>query len=196
VHFERRFSFFGRRFSFCFTCLKQLSLPVKDSACISRAFYGLITFYLIDVQTLNECIHRQTRSLMMPPAKKRPRKTLKEAGRAQFRATLDRNFVRLMKALMRKYEQRRSVLASSLIAQLKTDKKLSEEMSEFYKKTWLDIEPRTIDTAALFNWPIETDDALRKLSWSIIGTGNKSELLRVIIAFFAKQNRIPLSAQE
>jgi hypothetical protein len=128
------------------------------------------------------------------PAKKSAKKDLASAGRAQFRATLDKNSVRLMETLSIRLEKRRSVLASTLITQLKTDKKLADAMTKFYREVWKDIEPRNIDDAKLFNWPIEVDDTLRKLSWSVIGTGNKSEMIRVMLAFFAKQYKIPLQA--
>jgi len=57
-------------------------------------------------------------------------------------------------------------------------------------KTWPDLELRRIEDARMFNWPVEVDEALRRLSWDAIGTGNKSETLRVLIAFFAERYKI------
>jgi hypothetical protein len=108
----------------------------------------------------------------------------------QFRATLDRHSVELLWAISRHLEQKRSTAISELILALKKNKKLSAQLAQFYAKSWPDLEPRRIEDARLFNWPVEVDEALRRLSWDAIGTGNKSETLRVIIAFFARHFNI------
>jgi len=108
----------------------------------------------------------------------------------QFRATLDRHSVELLWELSRRLEEKRSTAISHLILSLKRNKKLAGQLAQFYAKTWPDLEPRRIEDARLFNWPIEVDEALRRLSWDAIGTGNKSETLRVIIAFFAKHYKL------
>ena len=110
--------------------------------------------------------------------------------RVQFRATLDRHSVELLWGISRRLEQKRSTAISQLILSLKKNKKLSAQLAQFYVKTWPDLEPRRIEDARLFNWPLEVDEALRRLSWDAIGTGNKSETLRVIIAFFAKHYNV------
>jgi hypothetical protein len=73
--------------------------------------------------------------------------------------------------------------------------RLQKTMAQFYVKSWPDMEPRRIEDARLFNWPAEVDEALRRLSWDAIGTGNKSETLRVLTAFFAKQHNLAVNAE-
>jgi hypothetical protein len=124
------------------------------------------------------------------PSRKQDKRTEPSQPRVQFRATLDRHSVELLWGLSRRLEQKRSTAISHLILSLKNSKKLAAQLARFYVKSWPDLEPRRIEDARLFNWPVEVDEALRRLSWDAIGTGNKSETLRVLIAFFAKQHNV------
>lgn len=169
--------------------MSKLESAVEYAATMVDKVDGVITGLSIFEIQMNEVLRDIEISI-----KKIPRKTLSEAGRAQFRATLDINSVRLMETLSRKLELRRSALASMLITQLKGDQKVADGATKFYREVWPPMEPRSINDSKLFNWPIEIDDALRKLSWSVIGTGNKSEMIRVMLAYFAKQNKLPLQA--
>jgi len=110
--------------------------------------------------------------------------------RVQFRATLDQHSVQLLQGLSRHLRQKPTAVAAQLILSLNGNKKLSTELAQFYIKTWPDLEPRKIESGKLFNWVVGVDEALRNLSWDAIGTGNKSETVRVLIAFFAKRYKV------
>jgi hypothetical protein len=108
--------------------------------------------------------------------------------RVQFRATFDTKSAEYLEALSRHLRQKRSPLLAELILSTKTSKKLSSQVLQFYRNKWPIIMPRKIETGRLFNWPLDVDDALKQMSWDVIGTGNKSETLRVLLAFYADQN--------
>lgn len=113
-----------------------------------------------------------------------------DSNRVQFRATLDVKSEEYLDSLARHLETKRGPLVAELIASLDKNKKLTAQLVEFYRNVWPIIEPRQIKTGRLFNWPVEVDDALKHLSWSSIGTGNKSEMVRVLIAFFASHHKV------
>lgn len=113
-----------------------------------------------------------------------------DSNRVQFRATLDTKSEEYLDALARHLERKHGPLVGDLVMELKDSKKLSAQLVEFYRNVWPIIEPRHIKTGRLFNWPVEIDDALKHLSWHSIGTGNKSEMVRVLIAFFAAHHKL------
>ncbi|HYH00959.1 MAG TPA: hypothetical protein VD837_17660 [Terriglobales bacterium] len=111
--------------------------------------------------------------------------------RVQFRATLDLKSEEYLDGLARVLQLKRGPLVAKLVKTLHENKRLTSQFITFYRNVWPTIEPRKIQTARLFNWPVEVDDALKYLSFNAIPTGNKSEMVRVLIAFFASQYKIP-----
>lgn len=110
--------------------------------------------------------------------------------RVQFRATLDHKSEEYLDALAPHLQLKRGPLVGHLIMTLRESKKLTGQLVTFYKTIWPLVEPRRIQTARLFNWPIEVDDTLKELSFTSIGSGNKSEMVRVLIAFFASHYKV------
>lgn len=110
--------------------------------------------------------------------------------RVQFRATLDLKSEEYLDGLARVLQLKRGPLVAQLVRTLHDNKRLTAQLVTFYRNVWPIIEPRKIQTARLFNWPIEVDDALKTLSFTAIPTGNKSEMVRVLIAFFAWQHKV------
>lgn len=69
------------------------------------------------------------------------------------------------------------------------------ELERFYTDEWLyKLEPARIELALQLKWDAVANDALVVMAAENIGTGNKSETLRVIIAFAASRRfGIPLT---
>jgi hypothetical protein len=114
--------------------------------------------------------------------------------RVQFRATVDVRTVKLMSALIAHLRLKRSPLIAKLSLELITNKKEQAAFKKFYQERWPELQQLRRDVGLQFNWPIEVDDALRVLSWEAVGTGNKSETLRVVVAYFANKNGVVVSA--
>lgn len=110
--------------------------------------------------------------------------------RVQFRATFDNKSAEYLEALCKSLQLKRSPLLAELILSTQASKKMSSQLVHFYRNKWPLLEPRRIETGRLFNWPITVDDMLKKLAWEVIGSGNKSETLRVLIAFYADHHNL------
>jgi hypothetical protein len=118
------------------------------------------------------------------------KKLPEDSKRVQFRATLDYKSEEYLEGLSRHLQLKRGPVVAQLVTTLYGNKRLIAQFINFYRTIWPLIEPRKIQTARLFNWPIQVDDALKYLSFNSIVTGNKSEMVRVLIAFFAWQYKV------
>lgn len=106
----------------------------------------------------------------------------------QFRATLDKQSLELLTALCRKEQERCTPLLAGLIARVHSDRALAAKVARF-SSDFEDREPK--EHGKLFGpWGPKVHEELNRLSWEIIGTGNKAKVIRVLIAFFAKEFRL------
>jgi hypothetical protein len=108
--------------------------------------------------------------------------------RVQFRATVDTRTAKLISTLISHLRLKRSPLVAKLLLELVQSKRERTALKRFYQERWPELQQLRRDVGLQFNWPVEVDDALRVLSWEAIATGNKSETLRVVVAYFAEKH--------
>jgi hypothetical protein len=111
------------------------------------------------------------------------------AVRSAFRATLDRErTMPLLIDLGRKLRLKRSPLVAHMVTKVAGSRSDRDAVLKFYLQKWPELAPRRIDGNILVNWPEAAHTALRSISWEVLGTGNASETLRVLTAWFAAQH--------
>jgi hypothetical protein len=108
-----------------------------------------------------------------------------------FRITTDDQSIVNLAALCRYKRLKQSDTIASLVKELTDDKKLTAKFLNFYLNRWPDIEPRTIRNQMLFSFVVETIDAIKSLSWDVIGKSNQSLTVRVLLAFFVEHYAVP-----
>jgi hypothetical protein len=108
-----------------------------------------------------------------------------------FRITTDDQSIVNLAALCRYKRLKQSDTIASLVKEMTDDKKLTAKFLNFYLTRWPDIEPRTIRNQMLFSFVLETVDAIKSLSWDVIGKSNQSLTIRVLLAFFVEHYHVP-----
>lgn len=77
--------------------------------------------------------------------------------------------------------------AAHLVEWVYKSQQRRKELERFYTDEWLyKLEPIRNDQGIQLRWRVTANDALQVIARETIGSGNKSEAFRVIVAFAAK----------
>ena len=79
----------------------------------------------------------------------------------------------------------RIVVVREILRSVQQGKISRTELRDFYKNTWALLLTKKHRTMARFNWERDLDDTLHLVSTEILGTVNKSEAFRMLVAFYA-----------
>jgi len=67
----------------------------------------------------------------------------------------------------------------------------AKELLEFYRSTWLLLADNPGNKVmARFNWPAEQDETLLLLSRQLFGRPNRSEMFRILVAYYAMKHDV------
>jgi hypothetical protein len=132
------------------------------------------------------------------------RKTTDNSGATeiiQFRATIDESTEMRIKQIKkhlnasRAGQQFTNVICHDLVLWVYSSQARRKQLERFYAAEWTNkLKPYRVDKGLQVRWPTAVDEALLMMAKENIGTGNKSETMRVLIAFAASRRyNLPLA---
>jgi hypothetical protein len=104
----------------------------------------------------------------------------------------DENTWENIRNLSIKLEKNKLELLSGLIEDTHASPAYRKELAKFYEDFWLRRASAFSGrvTQNRINLPEQDLEMIRQMSWSIMGTNNRSELIRLLVAFWAWKNEL------